>query len=227
MLKDDREIPSFGDPKEFFFHHVSEVGERMVQLQKQGDLFNQAQKLKGFEEAKQSVKSGWINTVCKIGKLDQTKLEPEHPEYNQELFFLFLSQSSPEHSLRQFHQVIEKAARDGNLEFFKRLSVTLRRSKNQKGRFEYHLLRYWVHGFLWLMSDPWGSRYLEWRLQLEFPSEDQKVDEAKYKTARQNLGLVSWNSFLEHPLIEGFNIRNGKFTLREGGGLDSDPESAP
>ena len=73
------------------------------------------------------------------------------------------------------------------------------------------MLTFWLHGCLWLMSDLWGSRYLEEITKPHFGN--RSVSESAYTKSRQKLGLKNWEVAYLSPRIIGFQSAQRKVLI--------------
>ena len=129
----------------------------------------------------------------------------------REVFFSAL-QRDPKGALREYHLLITDAAMRGDADFFKRISLEIRKGQRRSGApgdLEFAVLTFWLVGFLWLMSDDTGYSYLKSRCEFKFGFE-------AYLSTRRRLGLVGYETFSRRPIIVGHDITTGRFQFLKG-----------
>jgi hypothetical protein len=199
-------MPSFETFEEGNAWLLERIGEWYVRKCGHWELFQNSQRLPGFKQAEAS----WKRASGEFLRREGYGGVASGPVNLDEIFFYRVGRD-PSGALVDCHQVVAEAAQRGDVNFFLRIPREIKRvaKRTRRSTLVLHMLDNWLHGFLWLMSDVWGSRYLQELI-------GQPLSQENYGKHRQRLKLDSWEIAHKHPLIEGYNPKTGAFTFRKG-----------
>jgi hypothetical protein len=193
-----------------FLHVIRQACENTARKNGHWDLFLKSKEVAGFKQAEES----WEKAFAEfIGRSRFKKLPSIYDSSLNAVVELFFEQLRwfPSQALQRNQSLIMLKAGEGDVQFFTRISAEIRNAKRKRSvaNLSGDILGYWLHGFLWLMSDKWGSYMLE-RYTC------RAVSEENFVKCRQRLELVSYDVVHESPLIKGFNKRTSQFVFRDG-----------
>jgi hypothetical protein len=199
-------IPNFTNFEEGNVWLADRLGEDYVRKCGRWELYKRSQQISGFEEAQLSWAKAWAEFLRRDGNP-----EIASGQINPEKSFFYLLKRRPSSALQVGEPLISAAARRGDIGFFKSIVSAINRGgpKKRHSYVAFQMLYNWLHGFLWLMPDIWGSKYLEGLIE-------RPLSQENYEKHRQRLSLVGWEIAHKHPLIEGYNPKTGAFTFRKG-----------
>jgi hypothetical protein len=179
-------------------------------------IFLNTQTIPGYCEAEQSWIEAWsIFWSChgfrKVVSPRRNVLEVARQ------FFVVQCKSNPVIALKDNAGLVHDAAKRGDLDFFVEVAKAVLRSKPGKKRAVnvkeismWNVLSRWLHGCLWLMSADRGSIALGAMTGV-------LITESNYTKVCQRLGLLSWKSAHNKPIINGYSPRTKRFLFAEGG----------
>jgi hypothetical protein len=116
--------------------------------------------------------------------------------------------------LRKSATVIYAAAREGDVEFLKKIELAFksrgRRVEAEADRsfLAYNILCYWFAGLLWLMSEKPG-----WAALCEYTSR-KDITKAAYRTACRRLGLKGYKDRMRRPPVLEYDAVTGIYKYR-------------
>lgn len=203
--------PAFDHFADLLIFLVREKAESYARAHGNWDLFVQTQRISGFSAVDKSWQRAWIDfSSRKVWFRDAFKMNASDPRYPEAVFFAKLAGKAHQTAFKEFHGLVWRAARRGDVEFFCRIAKAVRWSNRrwQTPSLTYEMICHWLHSFLWLMSDSTGTTTLE-RIV------GRPIAESNYTKHRQRLELTNYEVAHPRPIITGMT-RNGSFVFQEG-----------